>query len=239
MKKLLLIITATLCFTSCNFNSIRGDRNVVSKEFEVSDYSKIHLATSGNVIYTQNENLPSRLHMEIDSNLVDFIDVKNQDGYLCIFNKEGVNLRPSKFIIYANSKTIEGIKLSGAGKFEAKELLTAQKMNITLSGAGNIQLKKLIAESTDIRLSGAGDINLEGKTTYASMRLSGAGNLNAPLFITKNLNSQLSGVGSISIHVTDSLTASLSGVGSVEYSGNPSYISNRSSGVGSIKAVKE
>lgn len=215
MQKLLLIFTITICFLSCDSNTIKGDKNIVTKEFEVSDYSKIHLTTLGNVIYTQNENLPSRLYIEIDSNLVDFIDIKNEDGYLCIFNKEGVNFRASKFNIYANSKTIKDIKLSGVGKFKAPEKVNANKIDMTMKGVGDINFYNLEADSAIVYLEGTGRISIKGYATYAAIEAKGVGSIDASEFIADKAECRLQGVGKIDVHVTDSLTTWNSGIGKI------------------------
>lgn len=237
MKKLLGIIVATIFFTSCNLNfmdAVRGDKNIVKQEYEVSDFTSINLNTVADIVYKQVESDSTYLCIEIDSNLVEYLEVDVNDGRLNIRTREKEAIDPSRFIIYTNSKTINEINLSGVGNLTVPDKLSAQNLKIFVTGVGDLEFKDLQSDTLTVRVTGAGDIALKGNTSYADFMVTGVGRVEADGFEAKNAKCVVSGVGSIDVHVTDSLRSSVSGVGSIDYKGDPHVVSNVS-GVGSAK----
>ena len=49
-------------------------------------------------------------------------------------------------------------------------------LTVDISGAGNLSIKNLQADSVDASMSGLGNLELSGKTDRQSVSLSGAGN---------------------------------------------------------------
>lgn len=219
MKKLLFLIAIVALFTSCIFNTIEGDKNIVTKEYDLSDFSGVRIATTGNIEYIQDSTLASGLSIELDSNLIEYLDVKVEDGSLYIGNVENTTIEPTKFIIRVNSKNIENISLSGAGNLNINEKITADNLHIKLSGAGNFNInEKIEANDLDIKLSGAGNlkVNKQISTDKFQIKLSGVGNINIKELVAEDLDVKLSGAGNISLNgKATNANFKVSGVGNI------------------------
>jgi hypothetical protein len=85
-----------------------------------------------------------------------------------------------------------------------------------------------------VELPGSGNIDATGTTTKLDLTLSGEGDARLRQLIARDANAALSGDGSIMLTATRSLTARISGNGTVLYGGNPSHVTQKVIGSGTI-----
>ena len=105
---------------------------------------------------------------------------------------------------------------------------------IELQGAGNISVSGINSERLTVTLSGAGNIDAAGAATKLDVTIGGAGNALLQGLIARDARAALSGQGSIMVTATRSLDASISGTGAIHYRGDPSRVTRRISGSGTI-----
>lgn len=239
MKNLLVIIATTLLLTSCNLlDAVKGDKNIVKKEYAVSDFSAINIAIASSIVYQQMDTDSVHLRIEIDSNLIEYLDLEVKNGQLNIRTFEDQIIEPSKFVIYTNVETINRINLSGVGDFTIPNKFSTSNLSVSVTGVGDLQFDNLEVDTLNVRVTGTGDIKLTGKATYTDFAVTGVGNIDSYGFASKTAKCAVSGVGDIKVNVTDSLESSVSGVGSVKYKGTP-HVVNNVSGIGSVKNTKK
>ena len=106
-------------------------------------------------------------------------------------------------------------------------------LTVDISGAGNLSIKNLQADSVDASMSGLGNLELSGKADRQSVSLSGAGNYDGGDLESGSADVRLSGLGNATVWATESLNASISGAGSIGYYGDPDVDENVS-GLGDV-----
>lgn len=241
MKRLLLLgvlIALTFMLASWQIKkSMKGDKNIVKKEFAISDYDKIKLSGSNTIVYQQKPGAPY-LEVEIDQNLVELLDVSINDKELKIRTKDGVSMNPSKFIVYTNSKELAAVKVSGSGKFIAEGKVQGKDFNINVSGSGKCELKNLEVQDLEASISGSGKIILGGKGAASDFSISGSGSIDAKGIAVGDVDTNISGSGSMIVSPQNKLKARISGSGSIKYAGNP-QVDIKVSGSGSVKQIEK
>lgn len=253
MKKYLLLsvlLATTISLFSCRinldnnnsdndsaFSEKKEDGNLLKKEFEISDYHKIKQTGVVDIVYEQKETEEPYLRVEIDSNLMSLVAVNVDGGELSVGLEERVKLKPTRFVVYTNSKQLSAVSLSGVGRFSADEKVKSDNLNISLSGTGSVKFKDLEAGRVGARLSGTGSLKLAGIANDSEFKVSGIGSIKAEDLVVKNADCRVSGVGSIYIQATDNLEAKVSGAGSVKYKGKAKSITQSSSGVGRVRKM--
>ncbi|RTL59430.1 MAG: DUF2807 domain-containing protein [Sphingobacteriales bacterium] len=228
---LALIVSLITVFTSCRV--VSGNHNVITETRSIGSFNEIHLSGFADVHIAQGKE--EDLKISGESNLLQFIKTRVDNGVLIISTKEGVNIRNhDPIMIYVSTPGLERIRLSGAGNLVSDNKWNLnKKIEIRTSGAGRIKAE-LNCPQVEASLSGAGDIELMGETKDLEASISGVGSIKVRDLKAENADVRVSGAGSIDVFASVDLKARVSGVGSINYWGNPQHVDEHSSGVGSI-----
>jgi Putative auto-transporter adhesin, head GIN domain len=135
-------------------------------------------------------------------------------------------------------RQLNQLVLSGASDLHAPGPFKADKLAITISGAGLARFDELTADQLRFGISGAGEGQLRGRVAALTLNVSGKGKLQAEQLRTQSAAVSISGVGSASLWTTDALSISVSGIGTVDYWGRPE-VSRVSSGMATVNALGE
>ena len=227
----LLGLTLTSCIGSGFFEE-RGNGNIVTEDREVSDYSTLVLRGNYEVIITEG-NAPS-LDIETDENLMEYIVTKMDGDRLVIENKERI-FSDDGIRINITYTELDQIEASGAISLENYGTLSGDELELSLSGAGEIDLK-VDVDRLDVHSSGAGSVDLAGEADIAGLHVSGAGGVDAYNLTTSVCDVSVSGVGGAEVFVTEELKARVSGVGGISYKGDPAVVDTNVSGIGTIES---
>lgn len=252
MKAILFVLlTAFLC--SCNVsNSIRGNRDIQSKEFSIDDYSSVRLTGLAKMIYQQKPGSAPYLTIEIDENLLPYLDPVVEGGELKLKTTENIN--PTKYIIYTNSSSLTGASLSGSGNLTLENAIETDNLDLTVrgsgkitagiikcmglsssvSGSGSVQIDSLEAESFNSSVSGSGKVTVKGAVEDSDIDISGSGRIEAQGMTSQKVKSRVRGSGSIRVHAVESIDANISGSGRIYYKGDPQNKNVSKSGSGKI-----
>ena len=202
---------------------------------KLDTFSGIGISISADVYYTSGN--AHEIKIEGDAKDVDDLITKVEDGFLQVKYPSSWRVRHSKLTIYITSKELDAVKISGSAKFKAEEPITADEMDFTVSGSGDIHFDKLNADEVGVKISGSGDIMLlNGNADELSAKISGSGKLNAEAFEVNEFSAGISGSGSIRITVKEELETRISGSGKVYYHGTP-RVNSSSSGSGKTVAL--
>lgn len=163
-------------------------------------------------------------------------EIRNHTLYIDIKDRKFKYKDLKKSVIHLTYTKLNKIEWAGAGNIKTETTLEADKFELDISGAGNINMD-LDVNTLVVDMSGAGNVELKGNARSQSVQMSGAGNYNGFDLKSEQAKVEMSGVGNIRVYVTGELTASASGIGAVRYRGNPKNVNKNSSGfLGSIKA---
>jgi hypothetical protein len=222
--KLFFLIATVLLMAGCNILNL-GDAAqmvdpsnvIITEERSVSDFTAIDFGTYGKVTITQGES--ESLTITGSDNVVPLVNTSVSNGTLTISTKEEIN------VLGLNSENILTFVIM------VKDLA-----ELTNSGAGHLIMDQLTADSLNVTLSGAGNIKLAGEAETVRIDISGAGIVTAPDLMIKTTEVILSGTGGAEIWVTDLLTGTIRGVGDVRYYGEP-QVDTEKTGIGSYKSL--
>ena len=213
----------------------RGNGEMVVKTHYPDDFDEI--AINGNYeVFLEKGNEP-KVVINVDENLLEYIEVESYQGILYISSTKKIRSK-EEIKIFITYRNIERISNSGVSAIFTESPLVSEKLNLTLSGAGLIEME-LDVSTLEIKLSGAGYIKLKGSANNQVVSLSGAGGLDAYELESTDCDISISGVGGAKVNVSGTLIASVSGVGSIMYRGNPVHVNRKVSGIGKIQSINE
>jgi hypothetical protein len=189
-----------------------GSGKIVSDTREVSDFSKIRLTGSGDVIITKGAKREVRV--EADDNVIEDVRTDVGDnGTLTLGMKKGSwNNVHLKFIIV--NPTLEGVDISGSGSITVESDFDAKQMHSGISGSGSIRFKSGKTAKHELRISGSGSVMADAiEADDVTVEISGSGSAN--VFAKKTLNARISGSGDVYYKGTPEITKSIRGSGSI------------------------
>ena len=208
---------------------------------EGEEFSRLSFKSIGEVFLTQGD--ACSLEIKGNPELTKKIKAKVQGGELSITYDVKITdwsdlqfLGSSKLQYFVTMKSIEMLKMGGAGNLEAGHL-EADTLSLVHSGLGKLQISDLHCQDLKAELGGLGEIVLKGAVKSQSVELTGAGSYNAEDLESRTAKVLLSGAGSANVWVEAKLDADVSGAGSIHYKGHAEVTQN-TSGLGDVKPVQ-
>lgn len=202
----LLAFSTTACsqqhtYRSGGFGSktVKASKNYVTKDIKVNNFTKLSVAGSPDVTYTQKSGKPT-VEVYTSDNIVDLLDIRVKDNTLYIGFKKNVSVSYNKLEVRVSAEKLNGI---------------------AVAGSGDVELKNVTANFTKASVAGSGTAILSGSTQEAEYSVAGSGDLFASDFVAKKASASVAGSGDIKCHATDFLKVRTSGSGCVGYKGNP------------------
>ncbi len=132
---------------------------------------------------------------------------------------------------------LDRVAVSGAGKVEATGL-TADDLELTVSGSADIAVDGLAVRALLARVSGRGTFRLTGRAEQVRLRISGAGDVEAGELASDEAEVRISGQGNVTVRVARALDVRISGLGNVRYHGDPA-VTQQISGSGTVTRIAE
>lgn len=233
----ILIGAFSLSAINCNVStsSSQQDDKTTKKEVRtVEKFDGIGLGISADVKLTQGS--PQNVTIEGSAKDLEKIVTELDGSTLKIGTKPG-SWHVNKVTIYITMESVKNLQLSGSGSIVAQNAITADNLELHISGSGSLEIADLKAANINSHVSGSGSIKLSGKGSEKhEVNISGSGDVIANELSTKDVDIHISGSGDCKVNATDKLVARVSGSGDVYYSGKPQIDANVS-GSGKIKAL--
>lgn len=231
----LMLVATILMGTACNVRAIRGSGNLVTESRQVSNFDRIALSGSGEVILTQDGS--ESLRIEADDNVMKYIEAEVEARTLKLGFKNGVNIiSTTKLVFYVSVDNLTSLKVSGSGDFQA-DTIEADRLAVDISGSGSVQISELLAKDVSAEISGSGRIDLTGEVDTQEIDLSGSGKYLGGDLCSESVKVSVSGSGVATVCATERLDSSTSGSGSVNYYGQPSSVNTSGSGSGKTNSL--
>lgn len=105
---------------------------------------------------------------------------------------------------------------------------------VTIAGAGNVELHDLAQASVLLQVTGSGDIEAAGKVERVEVEIAGSGGVDAAKLVAAEVKARVSGSGDARVHATQAVTARVQGSGHVRITGNPAHRDTRVVGSGRV-----
>ncbi len=222
----LFILSPGIALSSC------VDKMVQQQERNVGQFTGVKVGGAFKVVLSQTGK--HRLVVEAEEDLLDKVRTEVKGDVLHIEMKWDWSWKDrDKITVYVEFEDLESLEVSGAADITAKTPIEANDLDISVSGAGDIDLE-VNAKTMEVTVSGAGDVSVSGSTDRQKIRLSGAGSYKAQHLKSNYAHAKASGAGSIVVNVSEEIEAYASGAGSVKYYGDPAKEKSNASGAGSI-----
>jgi len=214
---------------------IKGSGKLITESRDVSNFDRLVLNGSGEVVITQGEE--EALSVETDDNVMPYITTEVKRGilYLGVDTEKVKTISPTRLRFTLNVKDLVGLDISGLGEITAASLDT-HGLDIEIDGSGDVQIDSLATEKVEVRIDGSGKVKLAGKATGQDITINGTGK-----YLTGDLRSDtvkitVSGSGDAVVWATTTLDAHINGSGSVNYYGSPT-VDLSGSGSGKMKSL--
>jgi hypothetical protein len=178
MKK--AIITVFLigfaCFAvNAGGRAEKGNGNVISSERAIPPFEKIENAAEAIVRFHASREY--RAIVTVDSNLDKYVKTTTRNNVLRIETEPNVfGFRFTRFVVDIYCPMITGVSISGSGRFEAVDKITAPAVGLTVSGSGAIY-GDMECDAVSINISGSGETEGNIKSGRVSANISGSGNM--------------------------------------------------------------
>ncbi len=220
MKRYLILYLAALVIfiQACGFNSINGKGPVTKQDRNVNDFQEIELECNADLFVSQGASYSCTV--ETNENLHGYILIDKDGKNLRIHSDK--NLRADKMNIYITMPTVEKLAISGSGSINGKNVFISDKLNLTISGSGKINMDKIKTEKLEVEIEGSGNIKLlTGEVKQANYTISGSGKIEADKISAQEVVAEIDGSGNIYCSAAENLKANINGSGSVKYKGTP------------------
>lgn len=255
MKTILSLLLIAVVLQSCVITGERGNGNIESKEFDIEDYSGVSLAGAAKMYYQQKAGEKPYLRIEIDENLMQYLEPQVDGGHLDL--KCTRNINPTKYIIYTNSTTLKAASLSGSGHLSLDSDIETDKLSFKVSGSGKITGRNIECLEIESSVSGSGAVKIDslkanqfranisgsggviaaaGAISQSDSKISGSGYVDVYNLKSEKARCRVSGSGKIRLDASDELEANVSGSGAVLYKEEPKRKEVSVSGSGKIKS---
>ena len=166
----LLAFSTTACsqqhtYRSGGFGSktVKASKNYVTKDIKVDNFTKLSVAGSPDVTYTQKSGKPT-VEVYTSDNIVDLLDIRVKDNTLYIGFKKNVSVSYNKLEVRVSAEKLNGIAVAGSGDVELKNGLKTDNLKISVAGSGDMKLNNVTANFTKASVAGSGTAILSGST---------------------------------------------------------------------------
>lgn len=237
MKKAVLVLSVMMLTITTNAQwflgkTIRGNGNVITKTRDTKDYDAIKVSGFFDVNLVKGNE--GKIIVKAESNLLDYIITEVEGDELIIKLKKGTNINTKKGIyITVPFQDIDAITLNGSGDVTGDDVVTGKKLEVKLSGSGDMKLALDVQKVTS-KLSGSGDMTLKGNANFLDTTLVGSGDFNSKDLRAKEAEVNVTGSGDSSVFVTDKINAKVIGSGDIVFYGNPEIENTKVIGSGDI-----
>jgi hypothetical protein len=231
-------ILISLLVSSCVFNGrrVKGNGKLITEKRSVKKAERIKLSGSMNVVLTKGQ---TAVKVEADENLLQYILVEEEDGWLTISTRKGIAFtEKNPIVVFIATPTIKQVSVAGSGdvtsdvKYERED-----EIKFSVSGSGDISVP-VHAPMITVNITGSGNIKPRGETRDLKLSITGSGNFGGGELKAENADVNITGSGDARVFADVRLKANIVGSGDITYQGNPT-IEKRIVGSGSISKGAE
>lgn len=219
IKNSLLGLALALILASCQ-DVVRPSSRVTVQERNVTEFEGIEITSAFQVEVTYSAQ-ETKVEIETNENLHQYIDVENVNNNLRIRIQPGLSLRGSSTlkakITTANPTKV--ISASGASLVTLTNTLSAPDLNIYLTGACNLSGE---IETTNLTISadGASQVYLSGTASSIDGILTGASSIEGFNLTAEQLDLNMSEASQASFTVNQLINLDASGASVLRYKGD-------------------
>ena len=246
MKKTLILLVAAMAMCGCtiNFdgfsfsgNKVRCGGEVIEKKMDLAGFDEIKLEGAAKVVFAQADSF--LVSVKANEEVFDYIDFQVNGNELLLSTKNHVNILAKTYVITVNAPLLKDISVSGAADMDVLDgYKSEQPVNISINGAGDLNLVDIAVPSMTMVINGAADLDLtDSNIPELSVTVNGAGDLDIDNIVADAIDITVRGAGDVSISgKAGEADFRVSGAGSVDAHGlDCENITTAKHGAASIK----
>ena len=239
MKKgIILIAVFVVCvfFQSHGQNFIKPSGNVITKEYNFTDFTALDISNDfkAYVTFTEDEK---KVNIKADDNLHDHIVVRMNGNTLEIRFKNNFNIRGKETLkAYISVSTIHDFRVAGDSKVYLENKLVTNNLKVKLSGdsrfEGDLEVRNLAVD-----LKGDSYMEVSGKTHVLKGTVKGDSKIEKYSLVIDRLDINLSGDSEAYLTVNESINVKASGDSKLSYQGDAVVNSKKITGDSELEKV--
>ena len=235
MKSIIRISAVLILFvsvTSCFFDGVKGNGNVITKNRSISgDFVRIKASSGIDVFLTDNGE--SSIVVEADENLHDLIETEVKNGTLYIGSKKNIWTARAKKVHVSIEQLIE-LEVTSGAEVTTENTLNADDLKIIASSGAEFNLH-LNVNNLDCESSSGSNVNIDGKANNFNVSSSSGSNIDAFGLETSKCIARSSSGSNIKVNVKKSFDGNASTGSDIHFKGNPEHINSKDSSGGNIR----
>ncbi len=216
-----------------SFGGTKGSGPMKTETRSARDFHAVELDLSGDVELRIAEQYS--VEVQAQENLLPLLKTEVDNGRLRIYFSENVSYSED-VKIQISGPAFDGLSVSGSGKITVLTPIQSERINLSLSGSGDIMIAQATFGALECSISGSGGMELGGTANATQVDISGSGDVQAKQLSSNEMRARIAGSGSVSAHVVQVLKADIAGSGDIFYSGDPTVESNIA-GSGTVKKL--
>ena len=232
----LLVIALTLLSYNTSFaqfKKVKGNGNITTKTHTTSDYHKVAVVGSMDVILEKGTE--GSIRVTTDENIHEYVTIESNKGVLKIKIKNYVNIKSKKSIhITVPFKSLDNVSLDGSGSVLTNDQIKSDQFEAEIGGSGEMNLD-IDVNRVNAKVNGSASLKIIGTATDLEIKVIGSGDFDGGSLIAQNVEANVTGSGEALVVAKSSIKARVYGSGDIKYLGNPSTIDNKVLGSGDIE----
>ena len=231
LLKITAILLVLFSMTSCFFDGVQGNGNVVNKKRKISnDFVRLKV-NKGLHVFITRDSKPS-LVVEADENLQELITTVVENGTLTISTTKNIGMASAKNV-HLSVENLNEILVSSGAEVSTENKLVTEKLRVDASSGAEVKLQLKVRDLTCDTSSGA-MVRFQGKAVDLVVTSSSGSNINALELDTNNCDAKASSGSNIKVNVSNDFKGKASSGAHIKYSGNPKIVKRNKSSGGSI-----
>ena len=225
------ILVSTLALAACNMGAHaeeseaggEGSGKMVQRDYQLAGFDAVGLAGSPDVIVMVGG--PHSVRAEGDSEVLERLEIKVEDGTLKIGNKnrKGWSMnwghdRP-KTRIFVTMPAIRSASVAGSGDVKI-DRVQGERFNASVAGSGDIEIAQMQVGDAKFSIAGSGGIKAAGTAQSSSASIAGSGDIDTGAVQVRTASASIMGSGDIRLHASETADISIMGSGDVEVAGS-------------------
>lgn len=204
MKRLLTILTATLCLASCTIvigEPAKGE--IIEKSIAISG-EPVALAISHGFDVVVDPTLPrGEVRVSTHSDLMDLVEIRMEDATLNIKLKS-TTLRAETLSVRVPEYDFNTVAISGGADLEW-HTCKANTLTVAASGGADAEITTL-SERVTLAVSGGANVELKGSSQQLSVSASGGADVDTSELKAESVEVSASGGADVEVYATNSLS---------------------------------
>lgn len=199
--------------------TIKESKNYVTKEINVEDFTRISLAGSPTVTYTQQDGKPEVVVYTSD-NIAEALDIHVSENTLYIGFKKNLRVSYKKLDIRVSSPRLNAVNIAGSGEVHIADGLQTDDLQLSLAGSGDLTGQGIRCNQLKTSVAGSGDLHLTDiRCVQTTAFVAGSGVLSLKGLLCQSVGASVAGSGDLVLNGTaDQANYHVSGSGDLSAS---------------------